>query len=68
MLPKINRIVTNLNPKLQKIIRNIGWLTIEKVVAMLINFSLVIFNSHKMFISIATQSYFTYKHIILLFI
>ena len=43
MLPNINRIIIKLNPRLQKIIRNIGWLTIEKVLAMLINFSLVIY-------------------------
>ena len=43
MLSQINKIITKLNPGLQKIVRNIGWLTIEKVLAMLINFFLVIY-------------------------
>lgn len=43
MSPKISRIIANLSPGLQKIIRNIGWLTMEKILAMLINFSIVIY-------------------------
>ena len=43
MFNKITTISNNLSPGLQKIIRNIGWLTIEKVLAMAINFSLVIY-------------------------
>ena len=43
MFHKIDRIVANLNPQLEKIIRNIGWLTMEKVLAMLINFAVVLY-------------------------
>lgn len=35
--------INNFSPGLQKIIRNIGWLMIEKVFAMVINFSIVIY-------------------------
>ena len=43
MLKKLTIIINNFSPGLQKIIHNIGWLTIEKVLAMVINFSIVIY-------------------------
>ena len=43
MLKKLTIIINNCSPGLQKILRNIGWLTIEKLLAMVINFSLVIY-------------------------
>ncbi|ELS03109.1 membrane protein involved in the export of O-antigen and teichoic acid [Xenococcus sp. PCC 7305] len=43
MFKKIATIIDNFSPGLQKIIRNIGWLMIEKVFAMIVNFSIVIY-------------------------
>ena len=43
MFNKITTISNNFSPGLRKIISNIGWLTIEKLLAMVINFSLVIY-------------------------